>query len=67
MSAVYDARMHTSVVVAGVAEPIELDFDTFKWHSARELPEAEFPLIATVDGERFELYSDGTFDEEELP
>ncbi len=59
--------MHTSVIVAGVTEPIELDFDTFTWHSARELPEGQFPLSATVDGERFELYSDGTFNEEELP
>jgi hypothetical protein len=67
MSVDYDARMHTSVTIAGVVQPIELDFDTFKWHSAQDLPEAEFPLIATVDGERFELYSDGTFDEEELP
>ncbi|MGA8796051.1 MAG: hypothetical protein WB526_03165 [Candidatus Cybelea sp.] len=30
------------------------------------LPEGEFPLIAFADGKRYELYSDGTFDEVEL-
>jgi hypothetical protein len=31
------------------------------------LDEGEFPLIGTLDGKRYELYSDGTFDEVELP
>ncbi|MGA2760062.1 MAG: hypothetical protein ABSF08_07075 [Candidatus Cybelea sp.] len=30
------------------------------------LHEGEFPLVAYADGKRYELYSDGSFDEVEL-
>ncbi len=36
------------------------------WHCARQLPEADFPLIRVVNGKRCMLYSDGTFAEVEL-
>jgi hypothetical protein len=36
------------------------------WTCTTEFDLADFPFIALVGGKRFELYSDGTFDEEEL-
>jgi hypothetical protein len=36
-----------------------------RWHSLDEPQESDFPLIAVVDGKRYELYSDGTFAEVE--
>jgi len=36
-----------------------------RWHSLDAPQEADFPLITVVDGKRYELYSDGTFDEVE--
>jgi hypothetical protein len=62
-----------TVIVELQGQPLEftLDSDTRKWapvDAARRghLPEGEFPLIALADGKRYELYSDGTFDEVEL-
>ena len=48
-----------------------LDCETHKWApvdaaTPGHLPEGEFPLVASVGGKRYELYSDGTFDEVEL-
>ena len=40
---------------------------TFHRVTRVEFPEAEFPLIAEVGGKRYEVYSDGSFGEEELP
>ena len=58
--------MHaTSIEIDGTLQPFQLDFDKGEWHSDEEIDEAEFPLIAEVDGKRYELYSDGTFNEEE--
>jgi hypothetical protein len=61
---------HTTVVQADLKERgVDLDFDALRWALADARPrpeEAAFPLIATVDGKRYELYSDGTFDEAEL-
>ena len=42
-----------------------LDWNHWRWHSFEQLEEADFPLIAFVEGKRYELYSDGTFDEVE--
>ena len=42
-----------------------LDWKNRRWHSLEEPEEADFPLIAVVEGKRYELYSDGTFDEVE--
>ena len=40
-----------------------LDWKHRRWHSLEELEEADFPLVTDVEGKRYELYSDGTFDE----
>jgi hypothetical protein len=42
-----------------------LDWANRQWHSLEEPAEADFPLVTVVDGKRYELYSDGTFDEVE--
>jgi hypothetical protein len=49
----------------GLDFPIELDFETKKWHAPSVPPEGEFPLIVHTDDQRFEVYSDGTFAEVE--
>jgi hypothetical protein len=43
-----------------------LNFTTWRWSSASHLTEGDFPLIAVVEGKRYELYSDGTLAEVEL-
>jgi hypothetical protein len=48
-----------------------LDADEGTWTAAAPgtsdlLEEGDFPFIGTVDGKRYELYSDGTFAEAEL-
>jgi len=50
----------------GKQEAFELNWDDHRWTSAASLEFADFPFIAEIDGRRYELYSDGTFDEEEL-
>jgi hypothetical protein len=42
-----------------------LDWKHRRWHSLEEPEEADFPLVIVVEGKRYELYSDGTFDEVE--
>jgi hypothetical protein len=56
-----------SLDVAGTSATFELDFDDHTWRSDATLAEGEFPLVVEVSGKRYELYSDGTFGEEELP
>jgi len=56
-----------SIRIAGEPQTFQLDFENHVWHSVRELPEGEFPLVAEVARKRYELYSDRTFAEEELP
>ena len=59
--------MHaTSIDIDGTPRAFQLDFERDQWHAVEEIAEAEFPLIAEVDGKRYELYSDGTFSEEEV-
>jgi hypothetical protein len=41
------------------------DFKTHQWSADRAFAEGDFPLVVSVDAKRYELYSDGTFDEEE--
>ena len=48
-----------------------LDSDARKWAPSEPatsalLEEGEFPLVASSGGKRYELYSDGSFDEVEL-
>jgi hypothetical protein len=38
---------------------------TTRWESLEEQKEGDFPLIAEVNGKRYELYSDQTFAEVE--
>lgn len=52
-------------VKVGEPRPVEMDFEQRRWWAERGFAEGDFPLIATVRGKRYELYSDGTFDEEE--
>jgi hypothetical protein len=59
-----------SIVIAGEPHNFEIDLGNGTWTSAAdgtELDEADFPLIAEIDDQRYELYSDGTLAEEELP
>jgi hypothetical protein len=62
-----------TVVVELQGQPLEftLDRNTHKWvpvepPTSELLQEGEFPLVASAAGKRYELYSDGTFDEVEL-
>jgi hypothetical protein len=57
--------MTTQIEVEGVNVPFRLVAEHGRWHSIEELKEADFPLIKTIDGNRYELYSDGTFAEVE--
>ena len=51
--------------VEGHMIPFQLDQKNWQWHSSQKPEEAAFPLIATVDSKRCELYSDGTYAEVE--
>ena len=57
--------MVIQITVEGRNIMFRLDWKNWRWHSLDAPPEAEFPLIAVVDGKRYELYSDGTFAEVE--
>ena len=50
----------------GMTATFQLDFDQMTWTTATNVEEAEFPFVAEIGEKRFELYSDGTFDEEDL-
>jgi hypothetical protein len=43
-----------------------LDWYNRRWTNTSEHEIADFPFISEVAGKRYELYSDGTFDEEEV-
>jgi hypothetical protein len=53
--------MTIRITVGDRSIPFRLDQHHWRWHSLEEPQEADFPLIAVVDGRRFELYSDGTY------
>ena len=62
-----------SVVVELQGQRLEFTLDSTKrkWilvepATSELLQEGEFPLIASAGGKRYELYSDGSFDEVEL-
>lgn len=57
--------MLVEINVRGQSVPFRLDPPHWRWHSLVELDEGNFPLIVFVEGKRYELYSDGTFAEEE--
>jgi hypothetical protein len=60
--------MSTTVLIEIAEEqiPFELDFTSLTWTAERVFEESDFPLIARFDEKRYEIYSDGTFAEEEL-
>ena len=58
--------MQVEIEVDGRKVPFTLDWEQLRWESPEPQEEANFPLITFVEGKRYELYSDGTFDEEEL-
>ena len=43
--------------------PFTLVPEKGRWLAKEEQKESDFPLITEVDGNRYELYSDGTFAE----
>lgn len=47
-------------------ESFQIDWDTMTWTGKTTHAEGEFPYIAHVRGKRYELYSDNTFNEEQL-
>ena len=57
--------MTIQITVGGQNIRLRLDWKHRRWHSLEEPEEADFPLIIVVDSKRYELYSDGTFDEVE--
>ncbi len=60
--------MHTvSIDISGTPVTFDLDLDEETWESDADLEEADFPLVTDVNGKRYELYSDGTLNEVELP
>jgi hypothetical protein len=59
------SNMIIQITVEGRKIMFRLDWKQRRWHSLDAPQEADFPLITLVDGKRYELYSDGTFDEVE--
>lgn len=57
--------MTVQIDVEGRIVQFSLDWENSIWHSSEELEQAVFPLITTIDGKRYELYSDETFAEVE--
>jgi hypothetical protein len=56
--------MHeVTIEVEGQPHEFHLDFGNGTWTPKSDFDEADFPLIADVDGARYELYSDGTLAE----
>ena len=45
--------------------PVRLDYENWQWHCSAEIAEADFPILAQVEGKRYLLYSDATFGEVE--
>jgi hypothetical protein len=43
-----------------------LDFDAWTWKAERSFDEGDFPFIVETQGKRYEIYSDGSFAEEEM-
>jgi hypothetical protein len=50
----------------GLSATFILDWYERRWNCVTAFDMSEFPFVAEVDGKRFELYGDGTFNEEEL-
>ncbi len=46
--------------------PIDLDFDSHRWAAEHVFGEGDFPFVVEVSGKRYEIFSNGTFAEEEM-
>jgi hypothetical protein len=57
--------MTAAIEVDGVLVVFTLDPERKLWHCSEEQPEGAFPLVTSVRGKRYLLYSDGTFAEVE--
>jgi hypothetical protein len=57
--------MTTQIEIEGRNALFTLDWAGWRWQSSEAQKESNFPLIAVLDGKRYELYSDGTFAEVE--
>jgi len=57
--------MRIEIMVGGRSIPFRLDPRHSRWHALEEIAEGDFPLITSVAGKRYELYSDGTYAEVE--
>jgi len=60
-------QVTAQVQLDGQEYPIVMDFETSTWKTERSFDEGDFPFIVATQGKRFEIYSDGTFAEEEMP
>jgi hypothetical protein len=59
--------MHdVTIEVEGRPHEFRLDFGTGTWTPKTDFDEADFPLIAVVEGARYELFSDGTLAEADV-
>jgi hypothetical protein len=54
------------VTIDDVEHDVDVDLTAKRWTSPHAYDEGDYPLIAEIDGKRYELYSDGTLGEEEL-
>jgi len=57
--------MRVEITVHGQSIPFRLDPRHLRWHALEEIAEGDFPLITSVAGKRYELYSDGSYAEVE--
>jgi hypothetical protein len=55
-----------TIAIDATPRTFALDIPHGSWRCPDDIPEAVFPLVAEVDGKRYELFSDGTLGEEEL-
>jgi hypothetical protein len=65
LAASKECPMTVDIEVDGRRIPFRLDWAHSRWHAMEPPDEGSFPLIAIVDGRRYELYSDGTVAEVE--
>ena len=60
------ANLETVAATSGdFTGTFQLDWEALTWQCATSFEEGNFPFVAEVRGKRYELYSDGRFDEEE--
>jgi len=60
-----DGRETVRATSGGRTVTFALDFASGRWTSGTELEEGAFPFIGEVNGKRYQIYSDGSFDNEE--